>query len=41
MSKHDPYAALRFKEFNYFLLIRFLLVLAWSHAIYNNRMGGL
>ena len=30
MSKHDPYAALRFKEFNYFLLIRFLLVLAWS-----------
>ena len=30
MSKHDPYAALRFKEFNFFLLIRFLLVLAWS-----------
>ena len=30
MSKHDPYAALRFKEFNYFLLIRFLLVLGWS-----------
>ena len=30
MSKHDPYFALRFKEFNVFLLIRFLLVLAWS-----------
>ena len=30
MSKHDPYAALRFKEFNFFLLIRFLLVFAWS-----------
>ena len=30
MIKHDPYAALRFKEFNFFLLIRFLLVFAWS-----------
>ena len=30
MSSHDPYAALRFKEFNFFLLIRFLLVLGWS-----------
>ena len=27
---HDPYAALRFKEFNFFLIIRFLLVFAWS-----------
>ena len=26
---HDPYAALRFKEFN-FLIIRFLLVFGWS-----------
>ena len=30
MNNHDPYAALRFKEFNLFLLIRFLLVLGWS-----------
>jgi len=29
-KKHDPYAALRFREFNIFLLIRFLLVLGWS-----------
>ena len=29
-KKHDPYAALRFKEFNFFLIIRFLLVFAWS-----------
>ena len=30
MSKNDPYAALRFREFNIFLLLRFLLVFAWS-----------
>ena len=30
MAKKDPYAALRFKEFNIFLLLRFLLVFAWS-----------
>lgn len=30
MTKNDPYAALRFKEFNIFLLVRFLLVLGWS-----------
>ena len=30
MSKKDPYAALRFKEFNIFLLVRFALVFAWS-----------
>ncbi len=29
-NKHDPYAALRFKEFNIFLIIRFLLVFGWS-----------
>tara|TARA_B100000214_G_scaffold128317_1_gene91276 strand:- start:208 stop:1464 length:1257 start_codon:yes stop_codon:yes gene_type:complete len=29
-NNHDPYAALRFKEFNFFLVIRFLLVLGWS-----------
>ena len=28
--KYDPYAALKFKEFNFFLIIRFLLVLGWS-----------
>src|SRR6478609_7298616 len=28
--KNDPYAALRFKEFNTFLLIRFATVFAWS-----------
>ena len=31
MSKtYDPYAALRFREFNFFLVIRFLLVFGWS-----------
>lgn len=31
MSKAlDPYAALRFKEFNIFLLVRFAMVFAWS-----------
>jgi MFS family permease len=30
MQKQDPYAALRFKEFNTFLLVRFFLVFAWS-----------
>lgn len=30
MAKKDPYAALRFKEFNIFLLLRFVLVFAWS-----------
>jgi MFS family permease len=31
MSKElDPYAALRFKEFNIFLLVRFAMVFAWS-----------
>ncbi len=30
MTKNDPYAALRFKEFNVFLIMRFLLVFAWS-----------
>ncbi|MCB0444752.1 MAG: MFS transporter [Gelidibacter sp.] len=29
-TKKDPYAALRFKEFNIFLLVRFALVFAWS-----------
>ena len=29
-EKSRPYLALRFKEFNYFLLIRFLLVFGWS-----------
>lgn len=28
--KKDPYAALRIKEFNIFLLVRFALVFAWS-----------
>ena len=28
--KNDPYAALRFKEFNIFLFMRFLLVFGWS-----------
>ena len=28
--KKDPYAALRFKEFNTFLLVRFAMVFAWS-----------
>ncbi len=30
MDNHDPYAALRFKEFNVFLVVRFLLVFGWS-----------
>jgi len=30
MAKRDPYAALRFKEFNVFLLLRFFLVFGWS-----------
>ncbi|MCX7546498.1 MFS transporter [Xanthomarina sp. F1114] len=30
MAKKDPYAALRIKEFNIFLLLRFALVFAWS-----------
>jgi MFS family permease len=30
MSKTDPYAALRFREFNIFLLVRFAMVFAWS-----------
>ena len=30
MKKKDPYAALRYKEFNFFLLMRFAMVFAWS-----------
>jgi MFS family permease len=30
LSKNDPYAALRFREFNIFLLVRFALVFGWS-----------
>lgn len=30
MAIKDPYAALRFKEFNIFLLVRFALVFGWS-----------
>lgn len=30
MAKNDPYAALRYKEFNIFLIMRFLLVFGWS-----------
>lgn len=30
MPKNDPYAALRIKEFNIFLFVRFLLVFGWS-----------
>ena len=30
MSKNDPYAALRFREFNIFLGVRFAMVFAWS-----------
>jgi MFS family permease len=30
MKKNDPYASLRYKEFNIFLLVRFALVFAWS-----------
>ena len=29
-NKLDPYAALRFKEFNVFLILRFILVFGWS-----------
>jgi hypothetical protein len=29
-TKQDPYAALRIKEFNIFLFVRFLLVFGWS-----------
>lgn len=30
MEKQDPYASLRIKEFNIFLLVRFFLVFGWS-----------
>lgn len=30
MAKKDPYAALRIREFNIFLLVRFVLVFGWS-----------
>ena len=30
MTKQDPYAALRYREFNIFILVRFALVFAWS-----------
>lgn len=30
MRKNDPYAALRFREFNIFLMVRFAMVFAWS-----------
>ena len=30
MANRDPYAALRYKEFNVFLLVRFAMVFAWS-----------
>lgn len=30
MTKNDPYEALRYKEFNFFLLLRFAMVFAWS-----------
>ncbi|MGB3774540.1 MAG: MFS transporter, partial [Leeuwenhoekiella sp.] len=30
MPKNDPYAALRYKEFNIFLIVRFAMVFAWS-----------
>ena len=30
MAKQDPYAALRIREFNIFLFVRFLLVFGWS-----------
>ena len=29
-KKNDPYAALRFREFNIFLIVRFAMVFAWS-----------
>ena len=30
MPKKDPYAALRYKEFNIFLIVRFALIFGWS-----------
>jgi MFS family permease len=30
MKRNDPYASLRYKEFNVFLLMRFAIVFAWS-----------
>ena len=30
MAKNDPYAALKYREFNIFLLVRFAMVFAWS-----------
>lgn len=30
MTKKDPYAALRYREFNIFLLLRFVLVFGWT-----------
>jgi len=30
MAKRDPYVALRFKEFNVFLVLRFILVFGWA-----------
>lgn len=30
MEKNDPYAAMRFREFNVFLILRFAMVFAWS-----------
>ena len=30
MKNKDPYAALRIKEFNIFLVLRFILVFGWS-----------
>ncbi|UII22408.1 MFS transporter [Fulvivirga ligni] len=30
MPKKDPYASLRFKEFRYFLILRFALIFAWG-----------
>ena len=30
MKKNDPYAALRIREFNIFLFVRFLLIFGWS-----------
>ena len=30
MTKQDPYAALKYKEFRIFLIMRFALVFAWS-----------
>lgn len=30
MKKNDPYEALRYKEFNFFLMMRFAMVFAWA-----------